>query len=433
MSTLNQNKQAYIAVINQAIQSIDHGKTLRKDRFKAMDDMAYTWELLMQTLRWYPRYEWVLTQLLHKPIKEKYRPLQMLLVVAFVRLDCLSEANHHVVNHTVELAKGLGYGWASAMVNQVLRAFLRQQDSLHQSFETNDVLRFAQPQWVISSFKKRWPTHFEAILASLHQKPRHWVNCYREIDKQTLKRALKDHIETVALGGEDFTCLSGLNVKSLLEQTQGSALYIQDLGAQMLSFFLRNLTGVGSALDACAAPGGKSFILLKHFPAVKLTCADIGEERQAKLIENLTSIHHDHPICFWLKDALMPLPKCYQLAYDLVLLDAPCSGSGVMKRHPEKKYQPWRLGPLVETQKKLLCELWQGVSPGGYLVYSTCSILPEENEKVIGAFLDDHADDAEPVEVELPIGFKRKFGWQILPSELSDGHYFVLIKKLSVI
>jgi 16S rRNA (cytosine967-C5)-methyltransferase len=192
---------------------------------------------------------------------------------------------------------------------------------------------------------------------------------------------------------------------------------------------LHALPDVGSALDACAAPGGKSFILLKHYAHLKLTCADVDEARLATLMSNLAPIKSPIPVCFWIKDALSPTPKPHRLTYDLVLLDAPCSGSGVMKRHPEKKYQPWRLGPLVEVQKKLLETLWESVTPGGHLLYATCSILPEENEKIIDAFLSEHANGAALVDVALPIGFKCKSGWQILPSSSHDGHYFALIKK----
>lgn len=416
-----------IRIVNDLIRVIDDGHFLKKEYADKANNPNYFWDLTKQTLRWYPRYINVLNQLLNKPIKKKYRKLEMLLVTSLVRLEHLKDPDYFVVKESVEIVKKMGYNWAQALVNRTLREYLRDQERFRKQYCLDEALKFAHPDWIFNAIKSTWPNHYSEILVANQEKPVRWINVVSKARFDEMLSAYKGRIISYPWSDHSIgVCEHGDFLDFL--KNRGDQGYIQDLSAQMLDEVLKHVDSPKCALDACAAPGGKAFVLLGKYPNLFLTCTDIDQGRICILDENMKKFSFGSRVEIVQQDWLAP-PKT-KTEYDLVVLDAPCSGSGIVKRHPEKKYQPWDLEGLLETQKTLLEHVWPFVRPGGFLVYSTCSILREENNHQIKLFIESK-EHAEIVGLNLPIGFGEDYGWQILPSEYHDGHFFSLIQKLS--
>ena len=180
-------------------------------------------------------------------------------------------------------------------------------------------------------------------------------------------------------------------------------------------------------LDCCAAPGGKTVHLLQTAD-IDLTAIDIDAQRLQRVRENLQRCQLDaNLICADVSDLNSWFDGHH---FDAILLDAPCSGTGVIRRHPDIKLlrRESDIPSLVELQQQILNSMWQCLKPGGYLLYATCSILQVENEQQITHFLDCN-DDAEHQELANSAQSASKIGVQLLPS-MHDGFYYALLKKL---
>lgn len=419
----------YSKIIQCLIQVIDKNHYLKKKHISECQNQSYCWDLIKQTLRWYFRYLEVLDTLLEKPIKKKNRELFLLLMISLVRIDHLKESNHHVVNHSVDLAKALNYSWASGLVNKILRKYISDKAHYESLYKNKPSLMMAHPGWLLKAIKNSWPDQLNSIVLSNQSIPEKWLNVSSANQAQVLLSKYEDQISKTDLIDTAFK-INNQSVLNDIVSTHDNWGYIQDLSAQMIHLVLKQLPKPKKVLDACAAPGGKTYILLRDFPDAELTCADIDNVRIGILNENLNRFcKPDANITVfsqdWCKNSSMLMEK-----FDLIVLDAPCSGSGIIKRHPEKKFNPWDLSDLCSIQAKMLKNLWANLATGGHLIYSTCSILREENSDQISSFVDKK-EDVEVVHFTLPVGLKLAFGWQILPNHEMDGHYFVVLKKLS--
>lgn len=425
-TNIDQYKE-YIKIIQCLIQVVDKKHYLKKTHADGHGNPHYFWDLIKQTLRWYYRYLEVLDDLLEKPLKPKYRKLEMLLILGLVRIDCLNEQDHYIVHHSVEVSKSMGASWAAALVNKVLRSYLRDKERFHDLYQHKQSLMMAHPGWLIRSIKKSWPDDWFNIVLSNQSIPLKWLNVTSNEQKKHLLSKYEQQLTaspliSTALHVHNYEVMNELMVK---RDYWG---YIQDISAQMLHLVLKQLPKPRNVLDACAAPGGKTFILLRDYKDIHLTCADVDLSRIEVLKENIARFSETKDLTIIQKDWVCDGFVATQ-SYDLIVMDAPCSGSGTIKRHPEKKFNPWDLNALVSIQKTMLKNLWQCLKPGGYLVYATCSLLRDENALQIASFLSEQKDGVS-VDIELPVGSEDVYGWQILPNAEMDGHYFAVLKKL---
>ena len=418
----------YIKIIRCLIQVIDKNHYLKKKHIDDCQNKGYSWDLIKQTLRWYYRYIEVLNGLLEKPIKKKNRELELLLITSLVRINHLQESNHHVVNHSVDLARALKLKWADALVNKVLRQYILNQNNYEELYKNKPSLMMAHPGWLIKAIKKSWPEHLESIVLSNQCIPQKWLNTSSSQKAQSLLSKYKDQLSTT----DTLDTALKINHHSVLDSivnTDDDWGYIQDISAQMIHLVLKQIPKPNNVLDACAAPGGKAYVLLRDFPDISLTCTDVDDVRLGMLDQNLKRFNSTNKNISVIKKNWCEDDHNMDCLFDLVVLDAPCSGSGVIKRHPEKKFNPWDLSSLCQTQSEMLKNVWSSLTVGGFLIYSTCSILQEENSYQILSFISSR-NDVEVKLLNLPVGLQSDVGWQILPNQEMDGHYFVILKKL---
>ncbi|HIO92138.1 MAG TPA: 16S rRNA (cytosine(967)-C(5))-methyltransferase RsmB [Leucothrix mucor] len=388
-------------------------------------------DLCFGSLRWHERISALLNELLAKPLKNKDKDVECLLRVGFYQIIYQQTPDHAAVNETVSAVKGLKKPWAKKFVNGVLRGFLRKKDALLQQVDEQDTARYAFPAWLLGKIKKSWPDDWQSILeASNTRAPMvlrvNLLQQSRKVYHQQLLAAgfnatLSDVCDTA------IVLDSPINVYELPNFSQG-AVSVQDTAAQLAAGLLDLKSGM-HVLDACAAPGGKTGHILENCQGLTVVAVDNSASRLVRVEENLERLSLQATLLTadagdvdsWAKD----------LMFDRILLDAPCSATGVIRRHPDIKClrRPDDIAGLQQQQKSLLTKLWSKLKPNGKLLYATCSILPQENEKQIADFVEQR-EDVEVQEIEATWGRAVQYGRQILSGESAmDGFYYALLVK----
>lgn len=391
-------------------------------------------ELCFGVCRWFFRLDAILQQLMAKPLRAKDHDIRWLLLIGLYQILYLRVPDHAAVLETVEAARALRKLWATKLINAVLRNFLRNQQGLLIKVDQSLAQRTAHPAWLVTAIQQAWPNEAEAILTANNQYPPLMlrVNCQkisREnylqqlVDAGVTATALTDTTAGIVLTqAQDITRLPGFN---------DGYFSVQDVSAQWAATLLE-LAPDQRVLDACAAPGGKTSHILETVSDLQqLVVIDKEATRLEKVRENVNRLGlAQAPIQYAAVDAAQTSSWWDGQLFDRILLDAPCSGTGVIRRHPDIKIlrQPEDIAEQAAEQQKLLEALWPLLKPNGILLYATCSILPAENQQQISQFLQQHNDAKEYAIVDasaIP-------GWQILPSEQGgDGFYYArLVKKL---
>jgi 16S rRNA (cytosine967-C5)-methyltransferase len=421
----------------QVVQGVLEGRslsTLIPQQLSAITDerdRALAQELSYGTLRCYPRLQALLNQLLQKPLKSRDRDITALLLTGCYQLLYMRVADHAAVNETAGAAKLLGKRWAVGLVNGVLRRLQRERQTLLAGVELVEEAHYAMPGWLLREIRQRWPDSWRKRVAALNSRPPMTlrINRLRTTRTAYLERLAEAGIEAVANGIVD----TGIDLERPLEVEslpgfEAGECSVQD-GAAQLAAALLELAPGQSVLDACAAPGGKSCHLLETEPDVNLTAMDIDDERLQRVAENLSRL--DLKAELLVGDATQPAGEWAERRYDRILLDVPCSASGVIRRHPDIKLlrQERDIAELAILQQRILKTIWPLLRPGGLMLYVTCSILPTENERQLDRFLVD-----QPDAVERPIdavwGEARVIGRQIAPGESgADGFYYARLEK----
>ena len=393
---------------------------------------ALAQELAFGTLRWFYRLDRVLGQLLTKPLKTKDRDLYALLLVGLYQLLVLEMPAHAAVSETVEAVRGFGKDWAAGLVNGVLRTSLRRSRPLLAAADTDPQSLWSHPQWWITRLRHDWPEQWQEILQANNQRPPMVLRVNRrQCDRGSyLMRLESAGIEAQALPFPEtaIVLLKPVAVDSLPGFRSG-AVSVQDAAAQ-LSASLLMLQDGQRVLDACAAPGGKTGHILEY-PArlAEVVAIDKDAGRLDKITDNLRRLQLG-ATCL-AADAGAPPSWWDGRLFDRILLDAPCSASGVVRRHPDIKLlrRADDLQALSEQQNHLLDALWPLLGSGGILLYVTCSVFKLENSDVVQAFLGRHRDARElPLDAEW--GRRQTIGRQLLPGEHGmDGFYFARLIK----
>jgi len=371
----------------------------------------------------------ILQTLLEKPLKEKDQDIFALLLIGLFQLSDMRVKPHAAVAETVAAADVFKKSWAKNLINAVLRNYQRKEDEL--KLKLSKEAYYDHPTWIMEKLKQDWPNDWKAILAANNQHPPFSLRVNQKhmsreaylamlVEKNIIAHAIPE-----TLSGITFE--QALDVSSVPGFTKGGV-SVQDGAAQLAAYLLKLEPGQ-RVLDACCAPGGKTAHILELQPDIELIAVDSHAERLKSVHENM------HRLGLSAKIVCADVTKMDDWwdgrLFDRILLDAPCSASGVIRRHPDIKLlrreeDVKALGPL---QKLLLNSLWNVLKPGGLLVYATCSVFLEENVEVLSAFLHEHAD-AKEEKIQAAFGKDCSVGKQILPGMLGmDGFYYGCLRK----
>jgi len=395
-------------------------------------DRALVQELCYGVLRWWLRLHWVANSLLQKPLKRRDRDLEALVLIGIYQLLYMRIPPHAAVAETVEGTRGLGKSWASGLVNGVLRSLIRNQDDLLNSISEDISAELSFPQWLLDSIQQAWPRKWRAILDAANGRP---PMSLRVNLKRCSRKEYFEMLQAEAIVAKPMPDVaSGLVLdrpRDVFELPgfKDGLVSVQDGGAQLAAGLMDLMPGQ-KVLDLCAAPGGKTcHILEAASDDISMTAVDLKTERMQRVRENLDRLGLKATL--FTGDAAEPSGVWTETEYDRILLDVPCSATGVIRRHPDIKLlrRPNDIKALADLQQRILQSAWALLRPGGVLLYATCSLLPQENEGRIKHFLSNN-----PAVVELPIdvswGHARSFGRQTLPGEGSmDGFFYALLQK----
>lgn len=397
----------------------------------ALRDRGLVKEFCFGVARWRPRLERIAGQLLSKPIKPKEGEVQALILLGLYQLIYMRVAPHAAVAETVEAARLMRKNWAVGLINALLRRFQRERERLLAAADADPVSRYAMPDWLLKRLQADWPEHWEAIVqaANVHPPMSLRVNLALNSREQYLALLAASDINASAISGVP----SGLILERAMDAQElpGFAegrVSVQDGGAQLAAMLL-DLRPGQQVLDACAAPGGKSGHILEMAP-VQLTAMDLEPRRLERVRQNLQRLGLSAEIAQG--DAAQPQGAWAERQYDRILLDVPCSATGVIRRHPDIKLlrRDRDIAALVETQGRILRAVWPMLKPGGRLLYATCSLLADENETQVAHFLE-RTPDAREREIEADWGHARARGRQTLPGEATlDGFYYACLEKV---
>ncbi|MEO7917081.1 MAG: 16S rRNA (cytosine(967)-C(5))-methyltransferase RsmB [Dokdonella sp.] len=393
-------------------------------------DRALLSALLFAATRGWLRFDAALALLMSRPLPQKLGELRALLVLGLVQIAALELPEHAVVASAVDAAKSLGYVKQAGMVNAVLRRFLRERDDIEQQLDRDPVTRYAQPRWLIDAIRSDWPEQASAILAENNVQAPLTLRVNRRVSSVN---ALRERFDVAGFDTNiDELLPDGLILADSTDVTRlpgfdEGAFSVQDGSAQRVVELMDLRDGL-RILDACAAPGGKAAHMLERAD-VDLLALDRDSARLDRVRANLARGGLNATLK--VGDATRPDDWWDGRAFDRILLDAPCSALGILRRQPDIRLhrRASDIANLVALQSELLAALWPLLEPGGRLVYATCSILRAENENVLARFLASR-DDAQALALSAQWGEAAGMGRQRLPGDRGmDGFYHAVINK----
>ncbi|MBV1789313.1 16S rRNA (cytosine(967)-C(5))-methyltransferase RsmB [Marinobacterium sp. D7] len=396
-------------------------------------DRALLRQLCYGTLRDFYRLSAIANALLKRPLQAQDQDLQALLLVGLYQLRSMRIPAHAAVSETVEGTRELNKAWAGKLFNAVLRRYQREQEEIESSLAQDEQFQYNHPLWMIDKLRHNWPDHWQSILQE-NDTPGPMtlrVNERSLTREEAIKKLTQNQI-TVTPGQHSpqaLTLAEAIDVSKLPGFSQG-LLSVQDEAAQLACILLDAKPGQ-RVLDACAAPGGKLCHLLETQPSLcEAIAVEMEPSRLEKVRDNLERLKLSHECVLHLGDA-SARDWWNGTPFDRILVDAPCSGTGVIRRNPDIKLLRRNediLG-LANLQLGILDNLWQMLAPGGRLVYATCSVFPQENERIVERFVKLHAD-AKSLPVPLTCGIERPYGRQLFPAAGEhDGFYYAILTK----
>jgi 16S rRNA (cytosine967-C5)-methyltransferase len=432
MTTPHAGTAARLAAARILDAVLHRGRSLKGEfanHLPALDDprdRALVEAICFAALRERARYAAALEAWVAKPLGKRDEPLRALLYVGFAQIDALRLPAHAAVDATVEAARALGRAHQAGMVNALLRRALRE------GLPAADPAA-CWPDWLLAEVRRDWPQHAEAILAASAAPAPLWLRVNR---RRTTRDAALQALQAAGIAAEahptlpDALRLDGSRAVADLPGFAEGLLSVQDASAQAVAEALAPAPGA-RVLDACAAPGGKAAHLLEREPTLRLTALEVDPRRLGRTADTLQRVGVDAAVALRAVDATQLAAWWDGTPFDAVLIDAPCSATGIVRRQPDilLHRKPADIDALVSTQAWLLDALWPVLAPGGALVYATCSILARENAAQVEAFLARTADAiAEP----LPDAFGHPAGpgRQRLPDEDGmDGFFYARLRK----
>ena len=392
-------------------------------------EKALVQELVFGTLRWLPRLDAWLEHVAARPPRDA--GIHALVLLGLYQLGFTRMPPHAAVDTSVDLARALGKSWATGFVNAVLRRFAAERDTLLR-IDLPPHARLAHPAWLLAAFEQSWPSAWESIAhANLERPPMTLrVNARRTSRQRYLDELSSNGIR--ARPSRHSTEGVALESPQAVESVPGfkeGRVSVQDEAAQLAAALLDAPRG-SRVLDACAAPGGKTaHIIERGAGAVDVIALDNDSRRITALQHTLARLELSAHV--QLGDARNPHTWWNGQPFDRILLDAPCSGTGVIRRHPDIKVlrRPEDIEAMACRQKVMLHALWPLLVHGGRLLYATCSVLSRENESIIESFLTEQAG-AEAIRIGAAWGRPAGHGRQILPGDdAMDGFFYAALAK----
>lgn len=417
-------------------------------------DAGFARMLSFGVLRFYNQLQAQLKPLLKKQLKAKDSDIQLTILIALYQLVHTRVPDYAVVDAAVTQVRKSRKKWAASMVNAVLRNFIRQQEKQPTKFNSEEA-EYAHPVWIIDRYKHDWPECWKEILLSNNVQAPMTIRVNRQrvnpdSYKETLQREYGLEAEKIR-GVADALLLDDARDVRQLPGFEEGWFSVQDAGAQLAACILQPQAG-DKILDACAAPGGKTAHMFEIQPDIVVTALDISESRLERVKENCQRLGFNAQLIT--ADAVEVEQWWQGEPFDKILLDVPCSASGVIRRHPDIKHlrRAEDIDELVKLQREILVKNWEILKPGGRLLYATCSVFKVENEDQVAWFIDNtptaklvdltewkapvyeapgiRGTGSENVVCELAVA---KVGLQLFPVNfVNDGFYYALLEKKRV-
>lgn len=397
-------------------------------------DRGFTQDLAFGTARWQPRLSALAEKLLQKPFKTADADVEALLLVGLYQLLYTRVPAHAAIGETVGCADKLKKPWAKGLLNAVLRNAQRESETIFAELERDPVVRTAHPRWLQKSLKAFWPEQWEAICAANNAHPPMILRVNRRHHSRDAYLALLGETGIAATpcvySRDGIVLEAAADVRSLPGFAEGW-ISVQDEAAQLAADLL-DLAPGQRVLDACCAPGGKTCHILEAEPALAgVVAVDLEAKRLVRVKENLERLGLDAELIA--ADGRDTEKWWDGKPFQRILLDAPCSATGVIRRHPDIKLtrQPDDIVALAQLQGELLDAMWKTLEVGGILLYATCSTLPTENTEVIAAFLA-RTPGARELDLATAAGIKQPHGRQLLAQQGGhDGFYYAKLIKIA--
>jgi len=396
-------------------------------------DRALLQQLCFGTMRELFRLEVIADSLLKKPFQDRDYELQALLLIGLWQLRHSRIPAHAALNETVDATSALNHDWARKLINAVLRRYQREAEQLEAGLANNPQFRWNHPQWMVSKLEHNWPEHWQTILeANDQQAPMTLRVNKRLLTLESAQKKLQEAEIPSSPGQFSDAALvleHAVDVRRIPGFDQG-LFSVQDEAAQLAAGLLDARAGQ-RVLDACAAPGGKLCHLLEATPGLQdVVAVELEPARVQRMTDNLMRLKLELECRLLTADATSQ-DWWDRQPFDRILIDAPCSGSGVIRRHPDIKLlrRGEDINALAQVQLNILNNLWSMLSPGGRLVYATCSVFSQENERIIERFLKQRPDACH-VPINANWGEARPYGRQLFPQPAGhDGFYYAVLIK----
>jgi 16S rRNA (cytosine967-C5)-methyltransferase len=414
-----------------------HGASLREalarhaGQLADARDRALLTALVHHGARWWLRYDAAIDALLAQPLRHKEPAIHALLVLGLVQLEVMQLSAYAAVAASVEAARTLERPQLAGLVNAVLRRWQRERSSRSATLDAEPRTRHAHPAWLAAALEHDWPGQAEAIMAANNREPPLTLRANR---RHAPREELRARLAAAGVDAAAHPWLAdalvlphSVDVTRLPGFAEG-AFAVQDGAAQVAADLLAAAAGM-CVLDACAAPGGKACHVLER-AQVDLTALEWDPARGQRVRENLARLGLEARLL--IGDAGAPRDWWDGQPFERILVDAPCSATGVLRRRPDVRLhrRASDLAALGAQQRRIVTALWPLLAPGGLLVYATCSVLREENEAIVETVLHEQPD-ARARSFTLPAGQRAGPGWQILPGEDGlDGMYYAVLEKL---
>lgn len=428
---MKRSVRAHAAEIIYALQNQQSNlDALLKKHAKGLDesDRRHLQALCYGLCREWFHIEAIERVLLEKPLKARDQILSAVVRCGIYELGWMGSKEHAVVSEYVDVAVVEGRPWARGLINAVLRQFIRKKSELKMERHTEEAL-WNHPAWLIEAIRTAWPSHWEQVLVenNVHPPMTLRINQQKANADDYLQDLIARGIDAVRGSAPQSIRLETPMPVNQLPGFEEGVVSIQDESSQWASVILAPKENE-RVLDACAAPGGKTCHLLE-MANCDLTALDISEQRLAKVKENLVRLG----LRAHLKaaDASQTDGWWDQKPFDAILLDLPCSATGVIRRHPDVRLMRSEesLRSLLSMQTMILDSTWETLKFGGRMLVTTCSILPRENDTQIEKFLKHHPD-ASLKPLEYVPGLQTRHGMQQLPNhDAGDGFYYALLVK----
>ena len=399
---------------------------------QAPAERALTREMVYGALRTLPRLEALVARLLNHPIKLGDKDLEALILIGLYQLISMETPDHAAVAATVEASRLLDKPHKAALVNALLRRFVRERDTLLAEVDREPAVRWLFPEWLLGRLREDWPKDWEQIVRTSNGRAPMSLRVNR------MRSDRHAYLAELAAAGITARPIPGCGMGLTLDQPRATRtlpgfdaglVSVQDGGAQLAADLLDAKPGQ-RVLDACAAPGGKAAGILERAEnRLDLTAIDSAPGRLKTIRDTLARLGLKAEVA--LGDAADPHGSWTSPAFDRILLDVPCSATGVIRRHPDIKWlrRDADIPALCAMQDRILDAAWPLLAPGGRILYATCSLLAAENQQRIAAFLDRHPD-ARECPIDAIWGRAQSFGRQLLPTDgANDGFYYAALEK----